>query len=383
MFTPKVFSKSFFYIAPGLDFEPLIRFSHLTDTFIYVNLYLTKSEVKESITKYLEESDFLQTISIQEYDDFDETIYFELSKNYRNDLNKTFRVLNRSQRQEYENAFLPALAENQWMLEIDVLRKGLNRNIKLYYMTAEGLASYIALSHNGIFPPFILCTVQTKILEIPNGLMSQIFQHTKTHPKIWVRGVEEEIEYFFTHNQSTEVLKNSDKLFNKIGSDFSFSWVAQGTYLNNHNLNIKSKRYCKAFITDKYLNEIKRPKTIPINNNFIHTEGISSLSNKINKNSKILILTNNRLKQYVNSLVQNVNISYWDNLFQNYNDKISLQKSIDFLKSLDEKLEFDEIHFTPYGLEDEGQLLLSFLKSKTHKIFHAYLYRPLDFIDII
>jgi hypothetical protein len=382
MFTPKMFSKSFFYIAPGLDFEPLIRFSHLTDTFIYVNLYLTKYEVKKSITKYLEESEFLEPISFKEYDDFDETIYFELSQNFRNDLNHAFRALNIRQRLAYENTFLPALAEKQWMLEIDVLRKGLNRKVKLYYMTAEGLATYIALSHNGIFPPLILCTVQTKVLEMPNGLMSQIFEHTKTCPKIWVRGVEEEIEYFFSHNQSTEVLKNSDKLFNIIGSDFSFSWIAQGTYLNDINLNVKSKRFCKAFITDEYFNEIKRQKTIPINNNFIHTDGISSLFNKIKKNTKILILINSRLKQYVNSLDQNVNISYWDDLFQNDNDKLSLQKSIDFLEKVDEKLEFDEVHFTPYGLEDEGELLSSFMKSNTRSIFHAYLYRLLDFIDI-
>jgi hypothetical protein len=27
------FNSSFFYIAPGIDFEPLMRFSHMCDTF--------------------------------------------------------------------------------------------------------------------------------------------------------------------------------------------------------------------------------------------------------------------------------------------------------------------------------------------------------------
>ena len=43
--TTEIFEKSFFSIGGGLDIEPLLRFSHISDFFINVNLFLSKEYV--------------------------------------------------------------------------------------------------------------------------------------------------------------------------------------------------------------------------------------------------------------------------------------------------------------------------------------------------
>ena len=41
----------FYYPGAGIDVQPLLRFTHLTDTFFYVNLYLKKEDIIEGIIK--------------------------------------------------------------------------------------------------------------------------------------------------------------------------------------------------------------------------------------------------------------------------------------------------------------------------------------------
>ncbi len=50
------FPNSLYYIAPGFDFEPLWRMSHLCDTFFYANLYYTLDKVQTSIYNQLQNS---------------------------------------------------------------------------------------------------------------------------------------------------------------------------------------------------------------------------------------------------------------------------------------------------------------------------------------
>ena len=42
----QTFERSFFYIGPGFDIQPLLRFTHLCDTFLYPNLYLYRRPVE-------------------------------------------------------------------------------------------------------------------------------------------------------------------------------------------------------------------------------------------------------------------------------------------------------------------------------------------------
>jgi hypothetical protein len=50
------------------------------------------------------------------------------------------------------------------------------------------LASYVALSHRGAHPPQILCTIQSGVMEEPEGVMPRLFKALNSGPRIWARG---------------------------------------------------------------------------------------------------------------------------------------------------------------------------------------------------
>ena len=141
------------------------NFSRKSSDSSHANLYFSKQEVLEKINSELADSDFIEIVSIKEHDNFNELTNFEIHPNYRDHFENALSVFSEKDKKDYSDSFIPALKEKQWMLEIELKRKGLDRNIKLFYFTGEGLASYIALSHNGLFPPKVVCTIQTGVVE--------------------------------------------------------------------------------------------------------------------------------------------------------------------------------------------------------------------------
>jgi hypothetical protein len=82
MITKELFKNAFYYIAPGFDFEPLCRFSNQVDSFLYVNLFLPKGQVLAKLRDHFRDNKFLELLEVMEFDNFDETRYFELHQNY-------------------------------------------------------------------------------------------------------------------------------------------------------------------------------------------------------------------------------------------------------------------------------------------------------------
>ena len=246
--TAEIFKNCLYYIGPGKDFEPLLRFSNQCKYFLYANLYQSKDEVLLYIDQYFQKNDYLQLEEIKVYDDFDELKYFELHPQYHNHLiNAVF--LNEFERRGYKETFYHALNDKQWMIRIQVLRKDVNRKLTLFYFTGEGLASYIALSQNGQYPPKILCTIQTGALEHPDGIMPKLFEHTRSSPEQWVRGFEGEYGLGLLLGWDNNTL-TAEGEFNTVGMDFMFGWNAEGSFIHLNHSNYHTARYCKNFATE-------------------------------------------------------------------------------------------------------------------------------------
>ena len=49
-----------------------------------------------------------------------------------------------------------------------------SRPLRLIVFSGDGLASYIALGHDGEYAPKVLCTIQTGFLELPLGIMEKL-----------------------------------------------------------------------------------------------------------------------------------------------------------------------------------------------------------------
>jgi len=96
--------------------------------------------------------------------------------------------------QDYLTAFTPFQKWKQFAIIWSLKLKSSKKEIQLAFLTAEGLASYLALSHNGIYAPTILSTIQTQVLELPDSSFSNWLAQAKSRPNIWVKGFESEEE---------------------------------------------------------------------------------------------------------------------------------------------------------------------------------------------
>lgn len=367
---------SLYYIAPGFDFEPMMRFSNICDHYFYANLFYSKEDVLKHLKNDLRDSKFLKVLSIKEHDDFDELDYFDLHPAYRQHFQNAMASFEATEQREYANAFMPALQEKQWMLEVELERLGLGRTIKLYYFTGEGLASYIALSHNGAYPPMVLCTIQTGVLEKANRLMQRFLKSTEKLPLLWVRGSEEDI--FYSKSESL----GEDKLYNTKGMSFNFPWEVSTSYLYTNGPNeTRSKRFCKGYLTKEGLEHIMATpfKTYDNGNKIVQGNLQDVLPKNISK--KTLVMIPEALRRLMPEKSDLLDFRYCDHHLKG-ESKMSFKTCRDFVR-LNANIEvYEEVYFTMFGLEDEGVLLDGLLRNNYYAKMIAVVKDPMDLYDL-
>jgi hypothetical protein len=371
------FPNSLYYIAPGFDFEPLWRMSHLCDTFFYANLRYTLDEVKNSIQTQLQDSSKVEIVSMEIDERFNEITHFDLHYQNETHLRQAFQLLHPHEKAEYNDIFIPEQFEDQWMITIKLRRKSTNRIITLYYFTGEGLACYVALSRNGEFAPRVLCTIQSGILEIPNGLMSRLLNSFEKKPLLWIRGFEETFERWQYSNAF-----NEDNLYNHIGLDFIHEWIVPASYLGFYE-DAPSRRFCKGFITQQTLDENLLVPEVIVNNHIIHFNGIENIQWRNNNDHRsALFIFKNIYTHFENVLDKCDDVSFWEGSLHPSIRKDASKECIDFLRKIDSLNKYKEIHFIPFGMEDEGKLYQDFFNENHNAQFHMYLHRSMDFYDL-
>jgi hypothetical protein len=367
---------SLYYIAPGFDWEPMIRFSNICTHFFYANLFYTKEDVLMHLNNDLRNSKFLKVLSIKEHEDFDELSHFDLHPQFRQHFQNAMDIFEAEERRDYAKAFIPALHEKQWILEVELERIGLGRKITLYYFTGEGMASYIALSHNGAFPPKVLCTIQTGVLEKANRLMQRFLKKTEKLPLLWVRGSEENMFYSKTDSLG------DDKLYSEKGMGFNFSWEVKTSYLYTHGPNqIQSKRFCKGYITKDSLDAIEASpfKEYGNGNKIVQGNLQDILPQTITK--KTLVMVPSALRHLLPEKSDLFHISHWDHLLKE-ESKLSFRDCREFIRMSANMLDFEEVYFTLFGLEDEGALLDGLLKYNYPAKMIAVVKDPMDLFEL-
>jgi hypothetical protein len=367
---------SLYYIAPGYDWEPMMRFSNICNQFFYANLFYTKEDVLMHLNNDLRNSKFLKIVSIKEHGDFDELSHFDLHPQFRQHFQSAMESFEDGERRDYAKAFMPALHEKQWILEVELERIGLGRKITLFYFTGEGMASYIALSHNGAFPPKVLCTIQTGVLEKANRLMQRFLKRTEKLPLLWVRGSEENMYY------SKSDSLGDDKLYSEKGIGFNFPWEVKTSYLyTNGPNNIQSKRFCKGYITKESLDAIEASpfKEYGNGNKIVQGNLQDILPPKITK--KTLVMLPSTLRYLLPEKSDKLHISYFDHHLKG-ESKMSFKTCRDFVR-LSANIEvYDEVYFTMFGLEDEGVLLDGLLRNNYPAKMIAVVKDPMDLYEL-
>jgi hypothetical protein len=386
LITKENFQNSFYYIGVGLDIEPLFRFSHLCDHFLFANLYLPKQTVKDYYDKELKEREFfngflnkqqvIEVVDVQEIDDFDETTHFGLNHCFTSLLeNPAF--ISRHELQGYREAFSEAIHEEQWALVYKIKHIASDREITLVYFTGEGLASYMALSNGGEIAPKVFCTIETKVLEHPNSLMHRFFKTSASRPAIWVRGLEP--SQYAGWGYDSKVLDLTGE-YNKVALDFNHSWQTGRSYPGQ----IYSERYCKGFTTQEKLDEIiNQPFPFTENHEFIQG---SVIDHESDFQAEDLIVTSERISDKFAKT--NGTFCTWDDIFEDYfftmggYSGVPASIQVKALGSYIKGKQFRAIHIVPFCLENEGKSYLNSITALDHSNIKTYLLRPFDFADL-
>lgn len=394
--TTQDFTDSVFYPGAGKDIEPLLRLSNLAGTFLFTNLYLDQAEIQGYLDDQLANHPLLEVLETAAVG-FDERTHFELHSDYRQHLAGA-AFLNEGAREAYKQAFLPAHRETQWVIFMRLRRRNTGREIRLFYFTAEGLASYILLSHNGRYQPRVLCTIETKVLEYaPNDLILAMFRHVGSHPPLWLRGFQGckghpvlDQGKYLPDAQGAAVL-GTDALFCHVAQDFAFHWQAAGDWVHGWGFDTTSQtdRLCKLFATDQAAAEVLSKPFQTFERHRIEMGDIFDVANREGDEGDWLVVTE-RLPD-ANNNPTTLTLRTWENLLAGYDPclpgKICMDESIAALeKALLEVKSAGQlpkrVFFIPLGLEDQGTVLAEFLKRWNLNELCVVVRRPFDLIDL-
>jgi hypothetical protein len=184
------FRRSCFYPASASDLNPLLRFSNLTNTFICPTLKIPRDDILSSIKQ--------ATARLNRWNPGVLELVGEPRPFSASDLDvgpvstSMGDFLDPHEQRIYWNTFGVDTVGPLWGMELTFVRRigESSRHLRVLYFSGEGLASYVALSHQGQFAPLILCTVRSGVMENPTGVIPRLMREHATKPAIWVRGSE-------------------------------------------------------------------------------------------------------------------------------------------------------------------------------------------------
>ena len=348
----KVFSDSFFYIGSGFDIQPLLRFSNLCDTFLYANLYLNQSEVESWYDEALENQNDIEVVSKKTFPGYDARKTLEQQGGKYTDVMSAYHM-GHFEFMNYFMTFKDAKRQNSYLIVWKLRRKSSNRNLTLCFFTWEGLEAYANLSQNGTYAPRVLCTIETGILESPNGLINRFFlDENRAQPVIWIRGFEPTFNSF-VRLERRDVL-DPVGVFSVPGMAFNHQWSCGHSYLGQ----TTNKRYCGGFFTEKTAKILKESNWNPK----FQTESHKFTSEGIQKSipsmgERDIVICSRRL---VDRHSCGGNQFYaWETILGNNENYLPVTKQIDNLKIFLQKsdvLKDSIIHIIPWCLEDENEL---------------------------
>ena len=376
--TDELFCSSFYYIGPGFDIQPLWRFSHLCNTFLFVNLYLNQEEVRKWYERQVQYHDDAELLSVEEVAEFSEHTYLTPKAKARQfSLDTSFMTL--PEQRDYAASFEGARWEAEWGLIFKIRRPSLDRVITLYYFTAEGLATYLGLSDNGRLAPRVLCTVDTKVLECPDGMMNRLLARDNVRkPLLWLRGFAPQYTPFRLTNHT---LAERGAMPVRAMS-FMHSWNCGWSYPYQQT----TERHCRAFTTAV---EADAMAAQPLQAEFEHATHrfVAGMMDAavLTLDPAILVVIPRRLRAQLalpDEQVITWEADNYDRWWRAREEPVAKQVSSLGKRLAERNLPPDtELHLLPFCYEDEGRAYLQAIATLPYRTC-TYLPEPADFLDL-
>lgn len=354
-----------FYPACGGDLQPLVRFSHLSSTFIYVDYGISENEIENYLAEVIEilnkqiapgKLDIISSEPISKADLSDTEPTLPLGFILR-------RYLDPEEVREK--------LSQTWAKRFNLKRKFANvvRNLQLIYIYGEGLATYSALYRGGKLAPKILVTVKSGVafggnyteFEDGRGIFADFLDACEEKPIIWVRGT------------------------GGYGVDTSGSWNNQIQGYANWHINNIHRSHVAAFRRNEYNLDIESEKKLDgthgrilhLKRGEITSESVGNAQNTLTIISSTILRRWKQINPKVNFQYGTLSlpsrwsgwrrgISRWGNLnSQVYVYKGGTISLLSFLNEIDKictDRELSHVITVPQGFEDEGEALLSWVE---------------------
>jgi len=194
-------SRSLFYPACGFDLQPLVRFSHLTDTFVYADWFFSRERVISDIRRELGRITPLLRPGSLELVGLESDV--RLGARERRMLTSMSPDLPlTSQEASCHRMRMREVASGRdpWAMLLKFRRTvaGRERFFKLLYIGGEALTAYSLLYRFGAIAPRFLVTIQSGLAfgggyahvedPHPGGIMDRFLSRWPAKPLVWLRG---------------------------------------------------------------------------------------------------------------------------------------------------------------------------------------------------
>ncbi|MEI7905705.1 MAG: hypothetical protein WCI43_09895, partial [Candidatus Firestonebacteria bacterium] len=368
------FAKSLMYLAPDVDIQPLLRFSNLTDTFVYVNLFLDEKEamsgLEEKVNRLegkLKITGFGKKFSDKDLDIDESAFKLEAIES---------SWMTSEEKRNYRRELFPATAREEWGREIFLERiiGSTKRKLRLLYFTGEALASYLAMSHIGKYPPKYVCTVQSISLEVPGGIFEKMIQYHKHKPLIWTRGFEPSDYRFWDKFKRTDSKALEENGLYSFKAQTYARWMGHDDSLRHVASFSKEKEPVKNTATIKEFTGNNRK--VKLARGLITQEDFASFD--------LVFISKNAAKSIV-GFKKTGKVVLWEEAEWWYQN-CTLKQILELVskKALEKKASKVLMH--PAGFEDEGVYYKEWVSDKSvagPEYLEVRFTDPLDYVDVM
>jgi hypothetical protein len=392
-FSTEDFSNAFFYAASGTDLQPLLRFSHLVDSFVYVTVdeQLDEREVIQTVRRKLATlqgaygSEFLELVEEPRslnLKDFEH----ETPRDWRKLLTTEFLA-------NYARVFGRFASLENWALEFRFSRMVGNRRrpVRLVYLNGEALATYMALSCNGRVAPRVFCSIQSGVLECETSPMVAYWGTGIALPEFWVRGLHQR-RYYEDSGAHDLRVRSAFRPVDQFNF-FCQSYEGWSGHLNSKNaldlagLESRDDSLVRAFARTS--SRITIPKRVVFNNRHNRIRIRRERLNLEKASNYDLVLLPGRLSRRWEAAGRN-DVSCRAECIQappgahaGMRMPAGVKSCLSKLNTLADDKSLGKIALIPDAYEDEGAALAEWARAYEGDCdVDVYLAEPLDFVDI-
>ncbi len=375
----KDLASSMVYLAPGIDLQPLLRFSDIITNYVYIGLGVDEDELEQSLRRRLRfQEDRLQLVEAGR-----RMAGSDLGLRDRLCLpDRPYPWMTQDEWNEFRSAFSCFKQSRQWAREFTLLRRVAGEELALHllYVNAEAMDTYQHLMTEHSIAPFAVCSVQSGRMEEPGGVLERLMIRSISKPELWLRGFEP--KYWSAFFQEPQELRAEIPALDRTGLWRHKVQSYANWYSRGKDSNRALKRYTACF-AQAAVPWCPLPRQISLE----HKECIVTIRRQTLKPEDLqkadLLVARQAVLDKLVCQQPSVRACSWEAAYgfnQSLWSPYSLKQALEHISSLCSRHSARRILMLPVGLEDEGAEIQAWLESDLPKPDSLEI-RTRDYLD--